>query len=250
MPSNEVTSSILKEKNKNGYLVDDIQNQLILLMRKLEGEVSPEFKALMEGYVNKANEAEELKVKLENISSTQEGMVEEIEKIRETNRNLIHELNSGRDVIRDLEFQLSNLQVAVKKSEEEYKEKIDSLKEENKEYKEKTKKSDEEKAIIKEENERMKMEVSSQNFEFRQKEREMAGEIESLNKQLDEQEVIILEQREQVDFKTKEIEYKEALLNQLIKQTTNEKFNFKPVVTEDNLMEDLKPKKRKFGVFG
>ena len=91
MSSNEVSSLVLKEKNKNVVpIVGDVQNQLTLLMRKLEEDVSPEFKALMEGYVNKANEAEELKVKLENIGLTHESLNVEIEKIRETNRNLVH----------------------------------------------------------------------------------------------------------------------------------------------------------------
>ena len=110
-----------------GTIVGDIQNQLTLLLEKLNDEVSPEFKALMEGYVNKANESEELKINSESIKSKHEGLKTEIKQVRETNRNLINELQSSREILKNLESQLNNLQMVSAKTEEEYKNKIKIL---------------------------------------------------------------------------------------------------------------------------
>lgn len=270
-PFKEKTEVKLSQKKKNvipitsitdlGTVVGEIQNQLTLLVRKLEGEVSPEFKALMEGYVNKANQTEEFKVKLEHINSLHEALKLEVTKVRETNRNLIHELQSARESLKNLEFQFNNLQTAMTNSEEEYENEINKLNRLNEEYQAKINELEEEKeknkeimekkiAELKEEQERLKDELSNQNFEFKNKEREFLGETDNLRKQVEELETIISEQNEQIDLKTKEAEYKEALLTQFIKQSTNDKFSTKHLKPQKSDEMDVPVKKKKFLFFG
>src|SRR3989338_1606288 len=117
-----------------GTVVGDIHNQICELIEKLDNDVSPEFKALMEGYVNKANETEGLKVNLENASSGYEELKGEISKLRETNRNLIHELQNTRETLRNLENELNNFQDIAKRNEDDYKDKIKNLTKQNLDY--------------------------------------------------------------------------------------------------------------------
>lgn len=224
-----------------GSLINEIQNQLNMLMDKSENNTTPEFKALMEGYVKKANEVEELKVNIENFKSRHEELKSEINKVRETNRNLIHELQSARETLKTLEHELNMLQASSNKSEEEYKIKIKSLNDkihgcenkikeqenENTRIKEETEKTT---ACIINENERLKQECQDQNFKFRQLELELTSERDNLGKQVKEFEILLKEQHEQIELRSKEIEYKDALINQLIKQGTTEK------------LEECKPK--------
>ena len=69
----------------------------------------------------------------------------------------------------------------------------------------------------------MKQEYADQNYKYRQNEQEIIIEKEKLKKQVEEFDVILAEQKEQIEFKTKEAEYKDALLNQLIKKTTTDR---------------------------
>ena len=206
-----------------GSAVSEIQNQLCTLIAKLDNDVSPEFKALMEGYVNKANETEGLKVNLESTSSKYEELKGEINKLRETNRNLIHELQNTRETLRSLESELNNFQDIAKRSEDDYKEKIKTLTKQNQEYETKTKTLETKITELKDSQDSIRQEYADQNFKYRQNEQELVIEKENLKKQLEEFDMILAEQKEQIEFKTKEAEYKDALLNQLIKKTTTDR---------------------------
>lgn len=240
-----------------GTLVNEIQNQLNMLTDKMESNTSPEFKALMEGYVKKANEVEDLKVHIENYKSQYEELKSEILKIRETNRNLINELQNARETLKNLERELNALQITSNKNEEEYKIKIENLNAEIKKNGNKIKELEDEIIKAKEEmeadtvhimseNERLKEENQEQNFSFRQIELELTSERDSLKKQVKEFEVLLKEQHEQIELKTKEAEYKEALLNQLIKQGTIEKLPQKPQIAYESLENDQKKRKSWF----
>ena len=61
------------------------------------------------------------------------------------------------------------------------------------------------------------------NFKLRQNEQELTNQRDNLRKQVEEFEILLTEQKEQLELKTKEAEYKDALLNQLIKQATTDK---------------------------
>ena len=242
-----------------GNVVGDIQNQLTLLINKLDSDVSPEFKALMEGYVNKANESEEYKVNLENIKTSHEEIKAEIAKVRETNRSLIYELQNAREVLKKLEQELNNYQESAKKAEEGYKSKIKDITRQNQEQENKIKHLEEEKSKVHEEmntkfseleqeHQKLRQELLDQNFNFHQKEQELTIERDNLKKQVEEFEVLLKDQSEKIEFKSKEVEYKDALLNQLIKKATTEKLktqNFQEI--QDS--KEKQQKKQKFWFF-
>ena len=228
-----------------GSIVAEIQNQLGSLIAKLDNDVSPEFKALMEGYVNKANETEGLKVNLDNTSSKYDELKGEIGQLRETNRNLIQELQNTRETLRNLETELNNFQDIAKRNEDGYKDKIKNLTKQNLEYEAKVKALEIKITELKESQENTKQEYADQNFKYRQNEQELIIEKENFKKQVEEFEVLLNEQKEQIEFKTKEAEYKDALLNQLIKKTTTDRIVNQE--TEDN--KEKQKDKRKIWFF-
>ena len=243
-----------------GTVVGDIHNQICELIEKLDNDVSPEFKALMEGYVKKANETEELKVNLGNITSKYEEQKTEILKIRETNRTLIHELQNAREVLKKLESELSTYQSISKKNEEEYKERIKFLTGENEGLENELNTAEEEQLKIKEEienkyseltksNEKLRQELLDQKFKFHQSEQELIIERDNLKKQFEELDSLLKEQAEKLELKSKEADYKDALLNQFIKQTTTDKLKIQEPAPL-NLVQDKPQKKRKFWPFG
>ena len=224
-----------------GTVVGEIQSQLSLLIAKLEDDVRPEFKALMDGYINKANESEGLKVNLEDTSLKYEGIKGEIEQLRETNRNIIHELQSAREALKNIESEFNSYQTNARRNEVDYKSKIQELTKQNQEYKEEVKKLEEKIEQVKDNKNSVREEIEEQNFKLRQNEQELIIERNQLAKQLEEYEVLLTEQKEQIEFKTKEAEYKDALLNQLIKKTTTDKM----LGLESGFEEDKEKKAKK-----
>ncbi len=240
-----------------GTVVGEIQNQLTLLIGRLENDVSPEFKALMEGYINKANETEELKVKLENIISSSEGLKTEITKVRDTNRNLIHELQSTREALKRIELEFNNFQESAKKTEEEFKAKVKKITQENNDFESKIKLLEEEKSSLERQYETKLQEVTEnlekvrqgmldQNYKFHQSEQEITIQRDNLSKQVEEFSILLKDQAEKLELKTKEVEYKDALLNQFIKQATTEKLKLQNQLTEN---KDKPEKKNKLWFF-
>lgn len=262
MPDEIKTSTIsktdIKASNRNniipitsisdlGNIVGDIQNQLILLLNQLNSDVSPEFKALMEGYINKANESEETKVSLETIKSSHEELKTEITKVRETNRTLIQELQIAREILKKLEQELNSQQEISKKTEGDFKEKINKLSKQNQEFEINIKKLEEEKSNFTIEQEKLRQELLDQSFIFHQKEQELTIRTDNCKKQVEEYELLLKEQSEKLELKIKEAEYKDALLNQLIKKATAEKLRIQGL--EDILPEEKQEKKRKAWFF-
>lgn len=227
-----------------GTLVGDIYNQLTSLIQKIDKEVSPEFKALMEGYINKANEVEELKVKLENLSYFSEKIQSEISQIRETNRNLTSELHRTREILKNIEDEFEDFQAETKKNETEQKDKIKNLNNQVTNYENKIKQIEEQNIKINQEREQHRQELLDQNFKFKQNEQEFLSQIDALKKQAEELESLLREEHEQFELKLKEAEYKDALLNQLIKQTTAEKLNIQIKEPKDNNDKGQKKQKR------
>ena len=231
-----------------------MQNQMNTLLEKATDNVSPEFKALMESYIKKANEAEELNVNLENMRLHHEELKSEIFKVRETNRNLVHELQNAREALKNLEHEFRSLSVNFNKDEEEYKNKIQvlagklqefekklqSTEEENKEVKKETEKTI---SNLIQENEKLKQENHDQSFNFRQQELELITQKDNLKKELDELMGLLREQNEQSELKTKEIEYKDALINQFIKRGVADKLTMNSSDSSDK-QNDKKHKKR------
>ena len=231
-----------------GSVVNEIQQQLSILIAKLDNDTSPEFKALMEGYVNKANKNEELKVNLDDVSLKYETLKGEIDQLRETNRTLIQELQNTRDLLRKIELEFNSYQELVKRTEDDYKNKIKELTKQSIEQQDKAQALEIKIGELKENQEKAREEYSQETFNYRKNEQELIIEKENLTKQLEEYEVLLNEQREQLDFKTKEAEYKDALLNQLIKKTTSDKF-LNSGTHNEQLLEEAKPKKKKGWLF-
>src|SRR3989338_2642427 len=238
-----------------GTIVGEIHNQISALMEKIDTDVSPEYKALMEGYVNKANETEQIKINLENITFKYEELKADITRVRETNRNLIQELQNARDILKKLEFELNNTQITLKKTESEYKEKIKTLSTQNTELENKIKDLEEEKesilceneeksAELTENQENLRQELLDRNFKSHQIEQELIMQRDNFKKQVEEFDALIKDQTEKLELKTKEAEYKDALLNQFIKQTTTEKLKIQNTLKNDIEIEN-KQKKRK-----
>ena len=238
----------MKTVSELPFSVQEIRDLLIDVLEKLENnEINPEFRALMEAYVNKANEAEELKVNLSGIAGRYEQLKSEINQLRETNRNLISELQSAREALKKLELELNSLEEVHKLSDNSLKEKITELNRqkieyENKfhEYEARTKQFYEEKLKMMQEienkfvkfaesHEKSKQELLDQNFKLRQSEQELSIAKDNLQKQVHMLEKLLSEQTEELELKTKEVEYKEAILNQLIKQKTLGKLNFEDI---------------------
>ena len=231
-----------------------MQNQMNTLLEKVTDNVSPEFKALMESYIKKANEAEELKVNLENMRLHHEELKSEIFKVRETNRNLVHELQNAREALKNLEHEFRSLSVNFNKDEEEYKNKIQVLTAKLQEFEKKLQSSEEENKEVKKEtektisnlileNEKLKQENHDQSFNFRQQELELITQKDNLKKELDELMGLLREQNEQSELKTKEIEYKDALINQFIKRGVADKLTMNSSDSPDK-QNDKKHKKR------
>jgi chromosome segregation ATPase len=227
-----------------GTIVGDIQNQLTLLVNRLNSEVSPEFKALMEGFINKANETESTKVRLEDLTTSYDEVKAEVAKVRETNRTLVNELQHAREILKKLESELNTFQSTAKKTEEGYKDKIKNLTKQIQEFESTIGKSEEEKTSMIAEQEKLRQETLDQKYNFHQKEQQLTIEKDNLRKQLDEAERLLKEQSETLDLKSKELDYKDVLLNQLIRQTTSDKL--KPLSHEEpenNLIKSEKKKK-------
>ena len=240
-----------------GNIVGEIQNQLAFLISRLDNDVSPEFKALMEGYVNKANESEEFKVNLENITASYQELKAEIGKVRETNRNLIHELQIARELLKKLEDELSSFQESSTKAEEEYKEKIKMLTNHNTELQNKIQIIEKEKekaeqelelktSDLKQNQEKLRQELLDQNYASHQKEQELTIQRDNLLKQVEEFEILLKEQKEKLELKSKEVEYKDALLNQLVKKATTEKLKVQEL---DSLTVKQNTEKKRKGWF-
>ena len=232
-----------------GTIVGDVQNQLTLLINKLNSEVSPEFKALMEGFINKANETESVKVRLEDTATSYDEVKAEVAKVRETNRTLINELQNAREILKKLETELNTFQNTAKKTEEDYKDKVKNLTKQIQEFETTLGKFEEEKAIQASEQEKLRQETLDQKYNFHQKEQQLTIEKDNLRKQLDEAERLLKEQSETLDLKSKELDYKDVLLNQLIRQTTSDKL--RPLSNNEEPENNLTKaeKKRKFWFF-
>ncbi len=238
-----------------GGVVSEVQTQLSSLINKLENDVSPEFKALMESYIKKANESEELKITLENIKLKSEEFKNDLSQLRDTNRNLVSELQNSREILKNIEDELNNLKYLSSRTEEDYKDKIKVLKKSNIEYEDKInilqKEKDETKKVLEEKieelidvQEGLRQELLDHSYESKKIEQELIIQKDSLKKQVEEFELLIRDQQDQLDLKIKEIEYKDALLNQFIKQSMNERLSSQ----EEIYYEDKKPKK-KFWIF-
>lgn len=222
--------------NQNGDLVHqikDLKNQVKHLVERQGKEVGPEFKALMEGYVSKANESESLKVKYEHIQNYQEELKEEIKDLRDDNRRMGSDLDASREALKVSESELHETNNKLEKLQREFNDTTEALRDEKARLKAKLDDSVEERLATEKELEgKISKLVESQNksrdealedhSKFKKVEQELQVQNEKLTRELRDAENLAKELREQVELRTREIEYKDALLSQLVRETAKD----------------------------
>lgn len=197
----------------------EIKTEVQHLAERQTKEVSMEFKALMEGYVNKANESESFKVKYDHVVENQDELKQQIKQLKDENRVLSSDLDAAREALKLSESDLKITQTEFERSKTDHKEateKIITLTEENK------RRQHELEAKIRElteEEAKLKDQLLTSSHEHKKFEQNTSHEKETLERNFREAEGLVAELKEQLELRTREIEYKDALLNQIVKQT-------------------------------
>lgn len=239
--SQEPSSSLKPKKNKKPIeivdnpnlpaVLDDftsgMESKLELIQKQIESisdrqksGVSAEFSALMDGYVNKANESQSYKVKFEHL----EGLYEELNLEHKTSREDLKKLKADLEASKEaLRMSESDLQRAKRDSDNnrlQYEEQISNLIEEREKLKSKVKQLMDHKEKSAQEYNDLKAELLENKYRVKQLEQEKQVEIETQKRTARETHKIIEDLKEKLDLRTREVEYKDALLNQLIKQVS------------------------------
>lgn len=199
-----------------------IEDQLNSIVEKQRSGVSAEFNALMDGYVNKANESQEFKVKFESVHSQFEELKIEIRSLREDNRKFKSDLEAAKEALRSSESDLQRSRKEAENAKMHYDEQVSDLVEERERLKNKLKQLMDHKDKSATEYNDLKAELLEFKYKAKQLEQEKEVEIETARRSVRESTKMIDELKEKLDLRTREVEYKDALLNQLIKQVSTE----------------------------
>jgi predicted nucleic acid-binding Zn-ribbon protein len=220
-PAKETLPATLRDVNSNlAGILENIQDEIQAIAQKQASQVSPEFNALMDGYVNKANESEILKVKHEHMQNQYEEMKLELKATKDLNRQLSSDLDAAREALRLSESDLHQYKRDHDQSRAQYEEKISALNEERDRLKIKVRDLLDLKEKSASDYNNLKAELLEYRHKSKQVEQEKSVEVESSRRTVREHEKIIEELKEQLDLRTREVEYKDALLNQLIRQAS------------------------------
>lgn len=197
-----------------------IQKQVSAIVERQSSGVSAEFSALMDGYVNKANESQTFKVKYEHLETVHEELKLEVKTLREENRKYKSEMEASREALRLSEADLQRLKKDLDTNKLQYDEQISTLIEEREKLKARLKQLNDEKEKSVQEYTDLKAELLEHKYKAKQYDQEKQVEIESHKRSIREANKMIEELKEKLDLRTREVEYKDALLNQLIKQVS------------------------------
>jgi chromosome segregation ATPase len=200
--------------------LEQIQKQIDFICDRQKSGVSAEFSALMDGYVNKANESQSYKVKFDHLEGLYEELNLEHKTTREDLKKLKADLEASKEALRMSE---SDLQRAKRDSDNnrlQYEEQISNLIEEREKLKSKVKQLMDHKEKSAQEYNDLKAELLENKYRVKQLEQEKQVEIETQKRTARENHKIIEDLKEKLDLRTREVEYKDALLNQLIKQVS------------------------------
>ncbi len=205
-----------------GNRLKRIEEQLLSIYERQKSGVSAEFSALMDGYVNKANESQEFKVKFENIFSQYEELKIEFKTQREENKKLKLDMDAAKEALRSSETELQRNRKDSENNKLRYDEQISDLIQEREKLKTKLKQlmDHQEKSAV--DYNDLKAELLEFKYKTKQLEQEKEVEVETAKRSVRESNKIIDELKEKLDLRTREVEYKDALLNQLIKQVSAE----------------------------
>ena len=200
--------------------LEKIDKQISSLIDKQNSGVSAEFNALMDGYVNKANQSQEYKVKFEHLENIYEDLRLESKTLREDNKKFKADTEAAKEALRMSELDLQRSKKEYENSRNQFEEQISNLIEERERLKTKVKQLTDrnEKAAL--EYNDLKSELLEHKYKAKQLEQEKQVELETQKRSVRETNKIIEELKEKLDLRTREVEYKDALLNQLIKQVS------------------------------
>ncbi len=217
-----------------GNRLKRIEEQLLSIYEKQKSGVSAEFSALMDGYVNKANESQEFRVKFESMFGQFEELKIEFKTQREENKKLRLDTDAAKEALRASETELQRNRKDSENNKLRYDEQVSDLIQEREKLKTKLKQlmDHQEKSAV--DYNDLKAELLEFKYKAKQLEQEKEVEVETAKRSVRESNKIIDELKEKLDLRTREVEYKDALLNQLIKQVSAEE-SLHDVVPEGGL---------------
>jgi hypothetical protein len=200
-------------------LLGDIKSELKVLAEKQEHKVSPEFSALMDGYVIKANESETLRVKYQHVENHYEELKLELKTQKAQNRQLGSDLDSVREALKLSELELSKFKRDFDHTRQDFQDKSDSLQNEKEALLRKIKDLMTWKETTEQLCNDMKAELVEYNHKVKQLQQENLIEKQTAERSLREGQKIIQELKEQLELREREASYKNALIEQLVRQT-------------------------------
>ena len=211
---NELTTTFVNS------LLEEIRSELKVIGEKQEQKVSPEFNALMDGYVSKANESESLKAKYTHVESHYEELKLELKNQKSLYRQVAADMDATREALKLSELDVSKYKRDLEQSKFDFEQKIAELIDQRDALGEKVK----ELTAWKEQNDftsnELKSEILEHKHKIKQLEQERQIEKETTSRKLRESERLVQELKQQLDLREREASYKNALLEQLIKQTS------------------------------
>ncbi|MDA1020783.1 MAG: hypothetical protein O2962_04460 [Cyanobacteria bacterium] len=197
--------------------IKKIEQHLNSLMKQQSG-VSAEFNALMDGYVNKANESQEFKVRYESLNSQVEDLKNEYKTLKINNKKYKDELEAAKEALRASESDLQRSHKDILTQKKHYDEQIYDYTEERERLKTKLKQLTDYKDKSTTEYNKLKTEFLEMQYQAKQNQQEKNVATETADRAVKESHKIVDELKDKLELRTREIEYKDALLNQLIKQ--------------------------------
>lgn len=207
-----------------------IESQLANILNKQQSGVSAEFNALMDGYVNKANESQEFKVKFEQLVTQFEDTKIEFKTLKESNRKYKEDLEAAREALRASEADLQRVKKEIITNKKIYDDQFSEFTDERERLKTKVKQLTDQKDKVTNDYTQIKTEYMEIQYKVKQAEQEKQVASESAKRTVKEANKVVDELKDKLELRTREIEYKDALLNQLIKQ----------ISSEDSLAEAMK----------
>lgn len=195
-----------------------ISSQLAELVEKAQANVSPEFNALMEGYVAKANESETIKVKAQHVHTQHKEMKAELQNTRDDLKRIKVDLEASKEALRSSELDLSAEKTQFSNYKDMSSQKISDLSQDKLQLKDRVAELERDNGNLLEENSRLKSELLETQHRVKEAQQDGTIELEDAQRKIIDLDSEIIELKEQLDLRIREIEYKDALLNQLVKQ--------------------------------
>ncbi len=233
------TNALVKGADVENQLIN-IEKQLSEIVDKQKNGVSAEFNALMDGYVNKANESQEFKVKSQHLEGLYEELKIEAKTLKESNKKLKEDLEATKEALRMSESDIKRLKIESETAKTNYKDQINNADEERDTLKSKLKELQLQNDQNIQNYNNIKSELLEQKYKVKQFEQEKQVEEETQKRTTRETSKLIEELKEKLELRTREVEYKDALLNQLIKQVSVED-NFQSKMSPDFMNKENSP---------